>query len=141
MRTWKDEVVGKLTGGLGGKVGKMKISYVRGMAQFKDARTLTVKTADGTVGEMAFEQAILATGSRILPESIEHFEEEVTESTGHAKKVREIIDAEDKSKPLSDESLAGELKKRGIDIARRTVVKYRQQLDIPPARRRKVYGA
>ena len=64
VRTWKDEVVGKLTGGLGGKVGKMKISYVRGMAQFKDARTLTVKTADGTVGEMAFEQAILATGSR-----------------------------------------------------------------------------
>jgi RNA polymerase sigma-54 factor len=53
--------------------------------------------------------------------------------------LKEIIDAEDKSKPLSDEALAGELKKRGIDIARRTVVKYRQQLDIPPARRRKVY--
>ncbi len=33
-----------------------------------------------------------------------------------------------------------ELKKRGIEIARRTVVKYRQQLDIPPARRRKVHG-
>ena len=64
VRSWKNEVVGKLTGGLGGKVGKMKISYVRGMAQFKDARTLTVKAADGTVGEMAFEKAILATGSR-----------------------------------------------------------------------------
>ncbi|MGD9342437.1 MAG: dihydrolipoyl dehydrogenase [Desulfuromonadales bacterium] len=64
VRHWKDEVVDKLTGGLGGKVAKMKISYVRGMAQFKDARTLTVKTADGTVGEMTFEKAILATGSR-----------------------------------------------------------------------------
>ncbi len=54
-------------------------------------------------------------------------------------KLQEIIDEEDKSHPLSDEALAGELKKRGIDIARRTVVKYRQQLDIPPARRRKTF--
>ncbi|MHC5023435.1 MAG: RNA polymerase factor sigma-54 [Planctomycetota bacterium] len=54
--------------------------------------------------------------------------------------LQEIIDAEDKSRPLSDEALAAELKKRGIEIARRTVVKYRQQLDIPPARRRKVHG-
>lgn len=64
VRSWKDEVIGKLTGGLGGKVDKMKITYVRGMAQFKDARTLTVTTIDGAVGEMVFEQAILATGSR-----------------------------------------------------------------------------
>jgi RNA polymerase sigma-54 factor len=54
-------------------------------------------------------------------------------------KLKEIVDSEDKSDPLSDSALVGELKKRGIDIARRTVVKYRQQLDIPPARRRKVY--
>lgn len=53
--------------------------------------------------------------------------------------LREIIDAEDKSNPLSDEAIVEELKKRGIEIARRTVVKYRQQLDIPPARRRKVH--
>ena len=75
VRNWKDEVIAKLTGGLGSKVGKMKITYVRGMARFKDARTLTVTTTDGTVGEMAFEQAILATGSRpimlpgVAPES------------------------------------------------------------------------
>ena len=54
--------------------------------------------------------------------------------------LQEIIDAEDKANPLSDEALAGALKQRGIEIARRTVVKYRQQLDIPPARRRKVHG-
>jgi RNA polymerase sigma-54 factor len=53
--------------------------------------------------------------------------------------LQEIIDDEDKTKPLSDEALAQVLKKRGIDIARRTVVKYRQQLGIPPARRRKVF--
>jgi len=51
--------------------------------------------------------------------------------------LQEIIENEDKSKPLSDEALVDELKKKGIEIARRTVVKYRQQLDIPPARRRK----
>jgi len=54
-------------------------------------------------------------------------------------KLKEIIDAEDKKKPLSDEALSRELKKHGIDIARRTVVKYRQQLDIPPARLRKEF--
>jgi RNA polymerase sigma-54 factor len=53
--------------------------------------------------------------------------------------LQEIIDGEDKSQPQSDEALVDELKKRGIEIARRTVVKYRQQLDIPPARRRKVH--
>ncbi len=53
--------------------------------------------------------------------------------------LKEIIDNEDKSKPLSDEAIVEELKKKGIEIARRTVVKYRQQLDIPPARRRKVH--
>ena len=53
--------------------------------------------------------------------------------------LQEIIDAEDRSHPLSDEAIVDELKKRGIEIARRTVVKYRQQLDIPPARRRKVH--
>lgn len=54
-------------------------------------------------------------------------------------KLREIVEGEDKFKPLSDEAIAQELKKQGIDIARRTVVKYRQQLDIPPARRRRQY--
>lgn len=53
--------------------------------------------------------------------------------------LQEIVDGEDKSKPLNDDALAAELKKRGIDIARRTVVKYRQQLGIAPARRRKVF--
>ena len=53
--------------------------------------------------------------------------------------LKEIVDAEDKSNPWSDEALAAELKKRGIDIARRTVVKYRQQLSIPSARQRKQF--
>ena len=54
-------------------------------------------------------------------------------------KLEEIIESEDKSEPMSDDALADELKKHGIDIARRTVAKYRKQLNIPPARQRKEY--
>ena len=54
-------------------------------------------------------------------------------------KLKEIVDAEDKSKPLNDDLLAAELKDHGIDIARRTVAKYRNLLSIPPARKRKEY--
>lgn len=53
--------------------------------------------------------------------------------------LKEVIDAEDKSKPLSDEALAEELKKRGLEIARRTVAKYRDQLNVPSARMRKTF--
>jgi RNA polymerase sigma-54 factor len=53
--------------------------------------------------------------------------------------LREVIEAEDKAKPLSDDALVIELKKRGIEIARRTVAKYRDQLQIAPARLRKQF--
>lgn len=64
VRGWKDEVIGKLTGGLGQKVAQKKLTYVRGTAKLKDAHTLVVTGHDGATGEMTFEQAILATGSR-----------------------------------------------------------------------------
>jgi RNA polymerase sigma-54 factor len=54
--------------------------------------------------------------------------------------LKEVIDAEDKSSPLSDETLVEELKKRGIEIARRTVAKYRDQIGIPAARLRKTFS-
>ncbi|MCB1280621.1 MAG: RNA polymerase factor sigma-54 [Salinibacterium sp.] len=53
--------------------------------------------------------------------------------------LRELVDNEDKSKPLSDEALAKALKDKGFEIARRTVAKYRGQLDIPGARMRKQF--
>jgi RNA polymerase sigma-54 factor len=53
--------------------------------------------------------------------------------------LQEVVEAEDKSSPLSDEALAEALKARGIEIARRTVAKYRSQLSIPSARMRKKY--
>lgn len=59
-------------------------------------------------------------------------------STIEIKKILEqVINEEDKKKPLPDEDLAVILKERGYPIARRTVAKYREQLDIPVARLRK----
>lgn len=47
------------------------------------------------------------------------------------------IDAEDKKKPLTDEELVTVLHEKGYKVARRTVAKYREQLNIPIARLRK----
>lgn len=53
--------------------------------------------------------------------------------------LREVVDNENKSKPLSDEAIVKALNEKGFEIARRTVAKYRAQLDIPPARMRKTF--
>ncbi len=59
-------------------------------------------------------------------------------STIEIKKIlQEIIAQEDKNKPYPDEDLVEKLKERGYPIARRTIAKYREQLDIPVARLRK----
>ncbi|MFZ0489043.1 MAG: RNA polymerase factor sigma-54 [Salegentibacter sp.] len=59
-------------------------------------------------------------------------------STREIKKILEMsIEEENKRKPLTDEKLAKVLKEKGYPIARRTVAKYREQLDIPVARLRK----
>lgn len=51
--------------------------------------------------------------------------------------LRDIIDDEDKKRPLSDDALKEELNRKGYPIARRTVAKYREQMGIPIARLRK----
>ena len=59
-------------------------------------------------------------------------------STREVKKIlSDIIEAEDKRKPLSDEVLTEMLQEKGYNIARRTVAKYREQLNVPVARLRK----
>ena len=72
------------------------------------------------------------------------FSESLTNEEGEEVSTREVksilknlIEKEDKRKPLSDQKLMEELKKRGYNIARRTVAKYREQLNIPVARLRK----
>jgi RNA polymerase sigma-54 factor len=59
-------------------------------------------------------------------------------STRKIKKIlQDVIDAENKRKPVTDDQLADLLKDKGFPIARRTVAKYREQLNIPVARLRK----
>ena len=54
-------------------------------------------------------------------------------------RVRELVEAEDRQDPLNDDQIAALLKKEGIEISRRTVAKYRQQLGIPNARQRREF--
>ena len=72
------------------------------------------------------------------------FSESLTNDEGEEVSTREIkkilmdcIEQEDKSKPLTDDILTQILKEKGYNIARRTIAKYREQLDIPVARLRK----
>jgi RNA polymerase sigma-54 factor len=74
----------------------------------------------------------------------EFFSESMTNDQGEEVSTREIksilqaiIVNEDKKKPLTDEKLALILKEKGYPIARRTIAKYREQLDLPVARLRK----
>ena len=74
----------------------------------------------------------------------EFFSESMTNDKGEEVSTREIkkiletvVEEENKKKPLTDEALAKILKEKGYPIARRTVAKYREQLDVPVARLRK----
>ncbi len=59
-------------------------------------------------------------------------------STREVKKIlSNVVEAEDKTKPITDDQLAEILREKGYNIARRTIAKYREQLDIPVARLRK----
>jgi RNA polymerase sigma-54 factor len=72
------------------------------------------------------------------------FSESLSTDSGEEVSTREVkkilsnaIEAEDKKRPLPDEKLMELLKDKGYNIARRTVAKYREQLNIPVARLRK----
>ena len=72
------------------------------------------------------------------------FSESLSTESGEEVSTREVkrilldaVDQEDKKKPLTDEKLTALLKSKGYNIARRTVAKYREQLNIPVARLRK----
>jgi RNA polymerase sigma-54 factor len=54
-------------------------------------------------------------------------------------RIRELIEKEDKMKPLSDQKIAELLRKEGLIVARRTVAKYRERIGILSARFRKEF--
>ncbi len=64
LRTWKESVVKKLTGGLGVLSKQRKVHYVQGRAAFENSTTLRITKSDNTQESLTFDRIILATGSR-----------------------------------------------------------------------------
>ncbi len=96
LRGWKDKVVGKLTGGLGGMAKMRKVEVVRGVGQFLDANHLVVEITTGTgqekTGEkkvIRFEKAIIAAGSQVMRLPFIPNDPRIVDSTG-ALALREI---------------------------------------------------
>jgi dihydrolipoamide dehydrogenase len=64
LRSWKEGVVKKLTGGLGILSKQRKVHYVQGRAAFENSTTLRVTKSDGSQESLTFDRIIIATGSR-----------------------------------------------------------------------------
>src|SRR5437588_6109959 len=64
LRSWKDNVVKRLTGGLGQLSKQRKVHYVQGRVAFENPTTLRVTKSDGSEESLNFDRIILATGSR-----------------------------------------------------------------------------
>ena len=70
-------------------------------------------------------------------EGLENQDGEEVSTRELKKSLRELVDGEDKNKPLTDDELVSAMNARGYKVARRTIAKYRDQLGIPKARLRK----
>lgn len=66
IRAHKDEIIGKLTGGLAALAKQRKVEVVTGYGKFTSANTITATADDGTETSIAFENAIVAAGSRVI---------------------------------------------------------------------------
>src|SRR5712691_8808942 len=70
LRTWKEGVVQKLTGGLGDLCKRRGVTFLQGRATFLDATTLLIRTTPGEEQRLTFVHAVVATGSR--PATLPH---------------------------------------------------------------------
>ncbi|HKJ78093.1 MAG TPA: dihydrolipoyl dehydrogenase [Prolixibacteraceae bacterium] len=81
LAKWKNNVVKKLTGGLGQLVKARKINYIRGRAEFIDSGTLRVKSENNKEKKLTFKHAIIATGAKpVSLQSIETDGEQIVHS-------------------------------------------------------------
>lgn len=120
---------------LNGDETKLKPMILKDIAEIIDMDISTVsRVANSKYIDTPFGTFLLKT---FFSESMQtESGEEV--STREVKKIlQDCIEAEDKAKPLADEKLTDILKEKGYSIARRTIAKYREQLNIPVARLRK----
>ncbi len=82
MRKWKNQVVGKLTGGLGTLTRKRKINYIQGRARFQSNRSVEIERADGARQVLTFDHCVLSTGSRpVVPGNMKLDTDRVMDST------------------------------------------------------------
>ena len=84
-----------------------------------------MRTPRGTVALRDFFSAAVETGNG-----------EETASSAIQASLRQLIEAENPRKPLSDAKLTDLLKQSGVTVARRTVAKYREAMNIPPSHER-----
>jgi RNA polymerase sigma-54 factor len=70
-------------------------------------------------------------------EALPNDEGEEVSTTIIKNRIKELIEQENKTSPMSDEAIADKLKEEGYNVARRTIAKYREQMKIPVARLRK----
>lgn len=64
IRSWKNDVVEKLTAGLGGLAKRRKVNHIRGTASLIDKSSLKINKVDGNSERLSFDKAIIASGSR-----------------------------------------------------------------------------
>jgi len=64
LRSWKEGVIKKLTGGLGVLSKQRKVTYIQGRAAFENSTTLRVTKSDGSEQSLTFDRIVIATGSR-----------------------------------------------------------------------------
>jgi dihydrolipoamide dehydrogenase len=69
LRSWKESVINKLTGGLGQLSKQRKVEYIQGRAAFENSNTLRVSRTIGSEDSLTFDRIVIATGSRpaIIP--------------------------------------------------------------------------
>ena len=82
LRSFKDGVVGKLTGGLAGMAKARKVKVLTGLGEFADPYHLTVKSDDGKSQTVKFKNAIIAAGSQAVRLPFMPDDERVVDSTG-----------------------------------------------------------
>ncbi|KZN49401.1 dihydrolipoyl dehydrogenase [Pseudoalteromonas luteoviolacea] len=81
IRTWKESVIGQLTGGLAGMSKMRKVNVVNGYGKFTGSNTIAVEGADGTK-TVTFENAIIAAGSQPVSLPFIPQDERIIDSTG-----------------------------------------------------------
>ncbi len=93
IRDYKNSVIGKMTGGIRQLSTARKVKLIQARGTFKNSGTLKLTYPDGSVGELTFEQCIVAVGSRpAIPKMFDLNDPRVMDSTG-ALELRDIPDS------------------------------------------------